>query len=78
MSTSNPTPAQPCDHPTLLRVPTWYCNEPDEHVLPLPADAYEAALSAERGWWQVVVRATGERVYHGIGPVEIVVSAAPF
>ena len=50
----------------------------DEHILPLPADAYECAMSAERGWWQVIARETGERVYHGIGPVEVVVSPAPF
>ena len=68
----------PPDHPTLLRVPTWYGGPPDEFELPLPADQYEAALSAGRGFWQVLVRDTGERVYHGIGPVEVVVSRAPF
>ena len=50
-------------HPTLLRIPTWYGGLPDEHILPLPADAYECALSAERGWWQVIAKETGERVY---------------
>ena len=50
----------------------------DEHILPLPADSYECAMSAERGWWQVIAKETGERVYHGIGPVDVVVSPAPF
>ena len=66
------------NHPTLLRIPTWYGGLPDEHILPLPADAYECAMSVERGWWQVIARETGERVYHGIGPVEVVVFPAPF
>lgn len=66
------------NHPTLLRVPTWYGGPPDEHILPLPADAYETGMSAERGWWQVIARESGERVYHGIGPVQVVTSRAPF
>jgi len=63
-------------HPTLLRLPPrrdfhW------ETLLPLrPADY----VVRQRGddWFEVRVRATGQLVYSGRGPVAVVVSPAPF
>jgi hypothetical protein len=49
---------------------------PVETVLELPATAYE--VKQRDDWWVVRVRATGEAVYQGPGPVEVFVSAALF
>jgi hypothetical protein len=66
----------PPDHPTLLLVPPWYGGPPDETKLPLPAAAYEIRHQGDRS--TVTVIATGEVVFNGIGPAEVVVSRAPF
>lgn len=66
----------PMNHPTLLRIPTWYGGLPDEVVLPLPCIAYEVRHEADRS--VVTVIETGECVYCGIGPAEVAVSPAPF
>ncbi|CAN7190229.1 hypothetical protein [Acidovorax sp. LjRoot117] len=76
---------QPADHPTLLRTPTWYGGPPDEKKLPLPAAEYDVEhfqLQREGRTDDprtiVTVRATGDIVYQGIGPAEVLVSRAPF
>lgn len=67
----------PTDNPTLLRMPTWYGGMPDELVLPLEVAAYRVD-QVEPDRWAVSVKATGEVIYRGIGPVEVVASPAPF
>ena len=64
-------------YPTLLRTPTWYGGPPDELVLPLEAAAY-VVEQVEADRWTVTVKHTGEVLYRGIGPVEVVESPAPF
>lgn len=64
-------------HPTLLRTPTWYGGMPDELVLPLEPTAYHVEQT-EQDTWTVTLKHNGEVVYHGIGPVEVVESPAPF
>jgi hypothetical protein len=64
-------------YPTLLRYPTWYGSMPDEQVLPLEAAAYLVEQQTlDR--WTVTVKHTGEVLYRGIGPVEVIESPAPF
>ena len=64
-------------YPTLLRYPTWYGGMPDEMVLPLEPTAYRVdQIDGDR--WTVTVKHTGEVLYRGIGPVEVVESQAPF
>lgn len=65
----------PPDHPTLLLIPTWYGGPPDEIVLPLPATSYAVRHQGDRSL--VLQLATGELIYRGIGPAEVVVSGAP-
>lgn len=69
---SNPIP-----YPTLLRTPTWYGGMPNELVLPLEAAAY-LVEQVEPDRWTVTVKHTGEVLYRGIGPVEVIESPAPF
>lgn len=64
-------------YPTLLRYPAWYGGMPDEMVLPLEAAAYRVE-QVESDRWTVTVKHTGEVLYRGIGPVEVVESPAPF
>jgi hypothetical protein len=64
-------------YPTLLRYPTWYGGMPDERVLPLEATAY-CVEQVEPDRWMVTVKHTGEVLYQGIGPVEVIESPAPF
>ncbi len=64
-------------HPTLLRMPTWYSKTAFEEIpLGLPQDAYAISTIGDRV--RVTEAATGELVYAGIGPVEIIQSPAPF
>ena len=64
-------------YPTILRYPTWYGGMPDEMVLSLEPTAYAVErLDGDR--WRVTVRHTGEQLYQGIGPVEVLASPAPF
>lgn len=63
-------------YPTLLRTPTWYGGV-DEAVLPFePKDYSVEQTGPDR--WTVTVKSTGQVVYHGIGPAEVVESPAPF
>lgn len=64
-------------YPTLLRYPTWYGGMPDEMVLPLEPTAY-LVEQVEGDRWKVTVKHTGEVLYRGIGPVEVIESPAPF
>lgn len=64
-------------YPTLLRMPTWYGGMPDEMVLPLEPTAYLVEQVAPDRW-TVTVKHTGEKLYRGIGPVEVIESPAPF
>lgn len=65
-------------HPTLLRVPAWYSDRvQDEIVLPLPPEEYDVEPGEGiNGRW-VVTSSSGAVVYNGIGPVEVVLAAAP-
>lgn len=63
-------------HPTLLRIPSWLGPTMTEEIrLDLPPDGYELSTRGDRV--RVVERATGQLVYAGIGPVEIVTSHTP-
>lgn len=64
-------------HPALLRMPTWYSKTAFEEMpLNLPQDAYAITAIGDRV--RVTERASGQLVYAGIGPVEIIDSPAPF
>ncbi len=69
-------------YPTLIQIlnlpsaqPNWGLQT-STHLLPLPPEAYYTHQSDDL--WFVTVRATGEFVYIGPGPVQITVSEAPF
>lgn len=69
-------------YPTLMEVPklptppsNWGLRT-DTHLLPLPPEAYYTHQSEDL--WFVTLRATGEFVYIGPGPVKVSVSPAPF
>lgn len=62
-------------YPTLLRMPPWL-GFPEERVLPHPPQAYR--VQQEQTDWFRVLGPSGEEVYTGIGPVEVVASPAPF
>lgn len=62
--------------PTLLRMPSWLgLGIHEERELPLEVGDYKVT-PGER--WTVTSLKTGDAVYSGIGPVEIVQSPAPF
>lgn len=64
-------------HPTILRMPTWYSKTAfEEMVLDLTPDDYVIVTAGDRV--SVNERASGQLVYAGIGPVEIIKSSAPF
>ena len=64
------------EHPTLLRKPGPPPTMLEERFLPLAPAAYQ--VSQAGAWWVVTVVATGEEVYRGPGPVEVLRSRAPF
>ncbi|NMM81037.1 hypothetical protein B2J86_08905 [Acidovorax sp. SRB_14] len=68
----------PWDYPTLLCTPgrTGGTAFPRETVLPLEPQAY--AMAQDGKAWRVTVRHTGEVIYAGPGPVQLVASPAPF
>ena len=67
----------PNAHPTLLRIPAWYSPKAHEEVLlPQPPEDYDVRQVGDR--WQVTIGGTTELIYDGIGPVEVIRSAAPF
>ena len=49
---------------------------PAEHTLPLNENEYE--VKQQGAFWKVLIRATGELIYAGPGPVRIRRSTAPF
>jgi hypothetical protein len=61
---------------TILTMPSWLgLSIQEEHELPLEPGDYKVT-PGER--WTVISLKTGETVYSGIGPVEVVYSSAPF
>jgi len=66
-----------CDASTLLRVPSWLgCDLVEEIQLPLMPGDYKVMPGDDR--WTVTCLKTGETLYRGIGPVEVLRSPAPF
>jgi len=62
--------------PTLLRVPSWLGKDVvEESQLPLTVGDYKVTPGDDV--WAVTCLRTGETVYRGIGPVEVVRSPAP-
>ncbi len=64
------------EHPTLMRVPGPPPTMLEERFLPLEPEAYR--VSHEGAWWLVTVVLTGVEIYRGPGPVEVLLSRAPF
>ena len=63
-------------HPTLLRMPSWLgLDIHEERELPLDPGDYKVTPGTR---WTVTALKTGETIYQGIGPVEVVRSRAPF
>lgn len=67
----------PMDHPTLLRRPS-----PDPLALPiedvLPGAVGDYRVTQVGDAWSVMHTPTGQEVYAGLGPVEVLRSQAPF
>ena len=62
---------------TILRTPSWLGLGIHEEIeLPNEPGDYKVTPGDDR--WAVTCLKTGERVYWGIGPVEVVRSPAPF
>ena len=60
---------------TVMRFASWLGNEVrEERDLPYPPGEYEVTAGAELGRWSVTLLKTGELVYNGIGPVEVVIA----
>lgn len=63
--------------PTLLRTPSWLgLDVLEEHELPLAPGDYKVTPGKDR--WTVTSLKTGETIYSGVGPVEVIRSPAPF
>jgi hypothetical protein len=57
---------------TILRAPVWYDDAVrDDHPLPLLPGDYKVTPGAGNERWTVANLKTGETVYNGTGPVEI-------
>ena len=66
------------DHPTLLRHPVLAPHRlQGEEILPHAPEDYQVQQTAV-DWWEVIEVGTGEVIYRGPGPVEVVQSRAPF
>ncbi|WP_260602686.1 hypothetical protein [Variovorax sp. MHTC-1] len=64
------------DGPTLLRMPSWLgVGLLEERELPLAPGDYKVTPGDS---WTVTLLKTGETIYSGIGPVEVIRSPAPF
>ncbi|MBO9679530.1 MAG: hypothetical protein J7556_14910 [Acidovorax sp.] len=68
LGTFGPQKAPPAA--SLLRFPFWGAPVQDERPLPLPHEAYRVEHQGDRS--TVTVVATGEVVYNGTGPAEVV------
>ncbi|MBU0747651.1 MAG: hypothetical protein KKB08_10805 [Gammaproteobacteria bacterium] len=66
------------NYPTLLCTPPWKIEGvfPTETLLPLEPEAY--TITQEGDIWRVTVKHSGEVLYEGPGPLELVESPAPF
>lgn len=66
------------NYPTLLCTPPWKIEGllPKEKLLPLEPEAY--AVMQDGKTWRVTIKHSGEVIYEGQGPVEVVGSPAPF
>lgn len=66
------------NYPTLMCTPPAKAGGvlPTETLLTLEPDAY--AVTQEDGIWKVTVKHSGEVLYVGPGPVELMESPAPF
>ncbi|NMM78879.1 hypothetical protein B2J86_05725 [Acidovorax sp. SRB_14] len=66
------------NYPTLLRTPARKGEGgfPKQTLLPLEPQAY--AITQQGETWRVAVKHTGEVIYAGPGPVQLVASPAPF
>jgi len=57
---------------TILYTPAWYSDEAhEEQVLPLASGDYKITPGHGAERWTVTSLKTGDVVYNGIGPVEI-------
>lgn len=64
------------DAPTLLRMPSWLgLGVHEERELQLPPVDYKVTPGDR---WTVTLLKTGETIYSGVGPVEVLRSPAPF
>lgn len=60
---------------TVMRFASWLGNDVQEvRDLPWPPGDYEVKAGAKPGRWTVTLIKTGELVYNGIGPVEVVIA----
>lgn len=73
------TATSPWNYPTLLCTPPWKIEGvfPTETVLPLEPEAY-AVMHVGEKTWRVTIKHSGEVIYEGPGPLEVVGSPAPF
>ena len=65
------------EHPTLLRKPGPPPTMLEERYLEHPPEAYEVSRPTP-DVWVVHLASTGEEIYRGPGPVEVLRSRAPF
>lgn len=56
--------------PAILKTPTWYGGPDDETALIFPPEEYEVTHQGDRSTVRVV--GTGEVIYEGIGPAQVV------
>jgi len=63
---------------TVMRFASWLGNDVrEERVLPYPPGDYEVEAGLADQRWTVTLIKTGEMVYNGIGPVELVADPDP-
>lgn len=65
------------EHPTLLRRPAPF-DIPSTAEDVLPGNPWDYAVTQVGELWTVTASATGEWIYKGPGPVEVIRSPAPF
>ncbi|MBS0452747.1 MAG: hypothetical protein JSS14_15750 [Proteobacteria bacterium] len=58
---------------SILRMPVWYApGVHEERELSLEPGAYKVTPGENGSRWTVTLLKTGETVYNGIGPVEVI------